>query len=134
MGRYACLDNDGVIQNIIIADEKPTLPEYTQILDWEEGMDIGKKKIGGEWTDVSMVLYVSLDKSEALTGEKVTATAVVANRDRTKTYDITGTYYVPVIRRSDGRQAAFLEVEVVNGQASIEFCSTTIIFPGRRQL
>ena len=121
MAKYVYLDSDGIIQNIIVADQKPMLPEFSQILDWEPEMAIGKKKLDGEWTDVSMVLYVSLDKHEALTGEKITATAIVANRDKTLTHDVSGTYHVPVIRRSDGQQAAFLEVEVVNGQASIEF-------------
>ena len=126
MAKYACLDSDGVIQNIIVADETPNLPEYAGVLDWEAGMDIGKKKIDGAWTDTSMVLYVSLDKSETVVGEKVMATAVVANRDRSITHDMTGIYYVPVIRRSDGRQVAFLEVEFVHGQASVEFSISAV--------
>jgi len=121
MAKYACIDSDGIIQNIIVADQKPMLPEFSQILSWEPEMAIGKKKVNGDWVDISRVLYVTLDKTEALTGEKVSATAVVANRDKTLTHDVSGIYHVPVIRRSDGLQAAFLEVEFVHGQASVEF-------------
>ena len=121
MGKYACLDSSGIIRNMIVADEKPLLPEYAQVLDWAAGMAIGKKEINGAWTDVSMILYVDLDKTEAAPNETVTATAMVANRDKTLTHDISGTYYVPVIRRSDGVQAAFLTVEFTQGQASVQF-------------
>ena len=121
MAKYACVDSNGIIQNIVVADEKPSLPEYAQILDWEDGMDINTKKIDGEWIDQSMVLYIDLDKTEVSLNENVTATATISNRDRSLTHDINGTYYVPVIRRSDGKQAAFLTVEFTHGQATAQF-------------
>jgi len=121
MAKYACLDNNGVIQNVIVSDEKPSLPEYAQILDWEEGMDINKKKIDGEWIDQTMILYVDLDKAQVPPNETVIATATVSNRDRSLTHDVNGTYYVPVIRQSDGKQEAFLTVEFTHGQATAQF-------------
>lgn len=65
-------------------------------------------------------LTISLDQEIVTTGTLVTATAEVRDENN-NLVDISGTYYVPVIRNADNLQAKLLEVAFSNGQASVEF-------------
>lgn len=71
-------------------------------------------------------LTVSLDKDLVAQGDQVTATAEVRDQSG-DLVDISGTYFVPIIRNADNWQAKLLEVNISNGQVTVPF---TVNEPG----
>ena len=65
-------------------------------------------------------LTITLDKEIVTQGEQVTATAEVRDQDGNLA-DISGTYFVPIIRNADSFQAKLLEVNITNGQVTVPF-------------
>ena len=68
----------------------------------------------GAWIET-----ITLDKEVTQPNTTVSATAQVKQGDQLA--PITGTYYVPIIRQSDGWQAKLLKVEFHNGEAQTAF-------------
>ena len=68
----------------------------------------------------TQTLTISLDKDLVTQGDQVTATAEVKDQDG-DLVDISGTYFVPIIRNADKWQAKLLEVNISNGQVTVPF-------------
>ena len=66
------------------------------------------------------VLSVTLDQVQVAAGVQVMATAEVRDEGG-DIVAISGTYFVPVQRRSDNLQVRFLQVDLVDGQATVDF-------------
>ena len=68
----------------------------------------------------TQTLTISLDQNLVTQGDQVTATAEVKDQDG-DLVDISGTYFVPIIRNADKWQAKLLEVNISNGQVTMPF-------------
>lgn len=83
---------------------------------------IGKQWNGIEFVtvpDTNTYLDISLPANPLTVNTNFTVSATVKNTTGAFV-PVTSTYYVPVIRTSDNKQAAFLVIDFVNGQASVE--------------
>ena len=125
MSNYAHILH-GKVENIVVADPgfiSTQTDIYINIDNLAIKPNIGDAYLNGDFSaqqDPEAYITVVIPTQPVQVGTDITVTASVHDASGSL-LSVENTYYVPVMRTSDGLQAAFLTMEFTNGQASVVF-------------
>jgi hypothetical protein len=118
---------DGVITNVIIADDTFVDTQddnYILIEEMNPNPSIGWVTNDSGVTFAPLVdynAYIHFTYNAVETINTDIAVSVSVRDSQDTLVPVTSTYYVPIIRDSDGKQAAFKDVSFTNGKATVVF-------------
>ena len=117
------------VEHLMSGNDRVLIPENDQSIIGKEFVGIvDENEHSLEEFQIPKIqtLNINLDKSIVSQGTQVNATAEVRDQNG-DLVNISGTYFVPIIRNADNWQAKLLEVNISNGQVTVPF---TINEPG----
>ena len=128
MSEFAKIENSVVTQIIVatsvfIAKQPGSFVDVTNL---PEKPGIGWSYVGSTFTKPSDIastansLNISLSSSNVSVNTLVTASVSVTDPSGGVLL-LTQVYYVPIIRDSDGKQAEFIQIDLLNGVGSVVF-------------